>query len=214
MPSSRGTDRRPEADRIFAAGVAALTAALQELGPAHWEPLYALAEAVDAAWDRGGKLLICGNGGSAADSQHIAAELVGRYLQRHHRPAYAALALTTNASELTAIGNDYGFDQIFARQVEGLGRPGDVLLVISTSGNSPNCVRAVAAARRAGLAVFGFLGGDGGELAALVDAAIVAPSASTPEIQEIHITCGHLLCRLLEEWRDGDDASGREPTRD
>ena len=206
MPSSRGHERRPYADRIFRQGVASLAAVLQELGPAQWDPLFALAEAVDAAWRAGGKLMICGNGGSAADSQHIAAELVGRYLQKHHRPAYAAMALTTNSSILTAVGNDYGFDEIFSRQVEGLGGPADVLLVVSTSGNSANCVRAVEAARRHGMSVFGFLGGDGGRLKPLVDRAVVVPCDDTPEIQEIHITMGHMLCRILEDWQPGGDA--------
>ncbi len=189
--------RRAEAERQFQAAVADLQAALARLGPGHLDPVHALAEAVRAAWARGGRLLICGNGGSAADAQHIAAELVGRYLRE--RPARAAIALTVNTSVLTAVANDYGFDAVFARQVEALGRPGDVLLVISTSGNSANCVQAAAAARRGGLSVFGFLGGDGGRLLALVDAAFVAPSFATPKIQELHITMGHLLCRLLED---------------
>ena len=141
-------------------------------------------------------VMTCGNGGSAADSQHIAAELVGRFQQ--DRNALPALALTTDTSILTSVANDFGFEEVFARQIEGLGRAADVLLVISTSGNSPNCVRAVAAARRLGMSVYGFLGAGGGQLHDLVDAALVAPCDTTPEIQEIHITCGHLLCRLLE----------------
>ena len=189
--------RRAEAERQFAAAVADLREALGRLGPGHLDAVHALAEAVRAAWARGGRLLICGNGGSAADAQHIAAELVGRYLRE--RPGHAALALTVNTSILTAVANDYGYDAVFARQVEALGRPGDVLLVISTSGNSGNCVRAVEAARRGGLSAFGFLGGDGGRLLALLDASFVAPSFATPKIQELHITMGHLLCRLLED---------------
>ena len=154
------------------------------------------AAAITHALRAGGKVLICGNGGSAADAQHIAAELVERFLRE--RPGRRAHALTVNSSVLTAVANDYGYDAVFARQMEALARPGDVLLVISTSGNSANCVHAVEAARRTGVAVHGFLGGDGGRLLGLVDGAFVAPSFATPRIQELHIMMGHLLCRLLE----------------
>jgi len=176
-----------------------LQAALARLGPDQLEPLTALAADVLAGWEHGGKLLVCGNGGSAADSQHIVAELVGRFLAE--RPGYAAIALTVNTSTLTAVGNDYGFDEIFARQVQALGGAHDVLLVLSTSGNSPNCVRAVEQARGQGLRTYGFLGRDGGRLRALVDGAVIAPSDHTPRIQEIHIFLGHLLCALLEAAR-------------
>ena len=188
------------AAEVFTAAVADLQAALGNLGPEHFGALQALADDVLAAWSQGGKLLVCGNGGSAADSQHIVAELVGHFLDE--RPAYGALALNTNSSTVTAVGNDYGFDRIFARQVEGLGNPGDVLLVISTSGNSTNCVEAVEAARAGGLKVHGFLGGTGGRLKDLVDGAMIAPSRHTPRIQEIHITMGHVLCRILEVRRE------------
>jgi D-sedoheptulose 7-phosphate isomerase len=180
----------------LAGAVADLSAALERVGDPEVRAVAALAHDVLAAWDEGGKLLVCGNGGSAADSQHIVAELVGRFLDE--RPAYGAIALTTNSSTLTAVGNDYGFERIFARQVQALGAPGDVLLVISTSGNSGNCVAAVAEARAKGLRVHGFLGGSGGELAGLCDSSLVAPSDHTPRIQEIHITMGHVLCRILE----------------
>lgn len=176
-----------------------LQAALARLGPPQLEPLAALAGDVLRAWEQGGKLLVCGNGGSAADSQHIVAELVGRFLDE--RPGYAAVALTVNTSTLTAVGNDYGFDEIFARQVQALGGPHDVLLVLSTSGNSPNCLRAVAQAKAGGLRTYGFLGRDGGALRPLVDGAVVAPSDHTPRIQEVHIFLGHLLCQLLEAAR-------------
>ena len=192
------------ARELFARRIADLREALDRMGPGHADAVIALADAVDAAWDRGGKLLLCGNGGSAADAQHIAAELVGRF--GRERPAWPALALTVNTSVLTAVANDYGFDEVFARQVAGLGGPDDVLLVISTSGDSPNCLRAVAVARERGLRVFGFLGGDGGKLAPLVDAAFTAPVAATPRVQELHIAMGHLLCELLEARRDGDAA--------
>ena len=181
---------------VIGRAVADLQAALQRVGDAEIRAVEALADDVLAAWDRGGKLLVAGNGGSAADSQHIVAELVGRFYDE--RPAWAAVALTTNSSTLTAVGNDYGFDRIFARQVQGLGNAGDVLLVISTSGNSANCIEAVDEARRKGLRVHGFLGGSGGRLAELCDSALTAPSDQTPRIQEIHITMGHVLCRVLE----------------
>lgn len=196
--------QNPLADRalaLLARNATDLQASLARLGPEQLAPLAALAADVLAAWDRGGKLLVCGNGGSAADSQHIVAELVGRFLG--DRPGYAAVALTVNTSTLTAVGNDYGFDEIFARQVQALGGPHDVLLVLSTSGNSPNCVRAVEQARAAGLRAHGFLGRDGGKLRALVDGAVIAPSDHTPRIQEVHIFLGHLLCELLEAERRG-----------
>jgi D-sedoheptulose 7-phosphate isomerase len=181
--------------------VADLQAALDRLGPEHEAALAALVEDVLTAWKDGGKFLICGNGGSAADSQHLAAELVGRF--EAERPGWAALALTVDTSTLTAVANDYGFDRIFARQVEALGRPGDVLLVISTSGESANCVEAVAAARRQGLRAHGLLGKGGGRLRGLVDHAFVAPSEDTPRIQELHGLVIHALCAALESARLG-----------
>lgn len=195
--------RHRQAADLFHQAVADLKAVLDRLDGQHLEAVVALAADIKSAWDQGGQLLICGNGGSAADSQHIAAELVGRFLVE--RPGYRAEALTANTSVLTAVGNDYGFDQIFSRQVQAKGRPGDVLLVISTSGNSANCLAAVAEARRQGLKVHGFLGGSGGLLKDLVDGALVVPSPSTPKIQEIHITMGHLLCAILENWMVGAD---------
>nr|MEE4267325.1 SIS domain-containing protein [Candidatus Krumholzibacteria bacterium] len=182
---------------LYRQTIADLQAALARLDTSQLEAVEKLALAIKQAWGQGGQFLICGNGGSAADSQHIAAELVGRFLAE--RPGYRAEALTVNTSTLTAVGNDYGFDHIFSRQVQAKGRPGDVLLVISTSGNSKNCILAVEEARRQDMAVFGFLGGDGGQLLPLLDGAMVAPSAATPRIQEIHITMGHLLCQVLEE---------------
>ena len=144
-----------------------------------------------------GKLLFCGNGGSAADSQHLASELTGRFV-KDRRPL-AALSLTTDTSALTCIANDYAFDEVFARQVQGLGRAGDVLVAISTSGHSRNVIRAVEAARAAGMTVIGLLGRDGGALRELCDVAIVVPSQVTARIQEAHILIGHTLCGLIEE---------------
>lgn len=145
----------------------------------------------------GGKVLFCGNGGSAADAQHLAAELVGRYLRE--RPSLAGIALTTDSSALTAIGNDYGFDQVFARQLRGLGRKGDVLVAISTSGNSPNVLAAIAAAREIGIAVVGLTGAGGGAMADLCDLCLRVPHDRTNRIQEMHIAIGHLLCGIAED---------------
>ena len=146
---------------------------------------------------RGGKLLFFGNGGSAADAQHLSAEFVNRFLR--DRGPLAAMALTTDTSALTSIGNDLGFDQVFARQVEALAHPGDLVVAISTSGNSPNVLRGVEAARRLGCGTVGLTGGSGGLLAGAVDEAFVVPSTETPRIQETHITLGHALCALVDE---------------
>jgi D-sedoheptulose 7-phosphate isomerase len=146
---------------------------------------------------RGGhKLLFAGNGGSAADAQHWAGELVSRFY--YDRPGLPAIALTTDTSILTAIGNDYGYDYVFARQVEALGQEGDVLLAISTSGNSRNIVRAIEAAREKQMKVIGFTGQAGGQMADLCDLCFRVPSSETPRIQEGHEALGHLLCALIE----------------
>ncbi len=145
----------------------------------------------------GGKLLACGNGGSAADAQHIASELTGRFIK--DRPPLAGLALTTDSSALTCIGNDYHFDEVFARQLRALGRAGDVLLAISTSGQSPNVVRAAEVARGTDMRVVGLLGRDGGRLRDLCDVAIVVPHPATARIQEAHLLVIHTLCGLIEQ---------------
>ena len=157
----------------------------------------AIAAVVIAALRSGNKLLIIGNGGSAADAQHIAAEIVGRYKQ--DRPAWSAIALTTDTSALTAIANDYGFEQVFARQVEGLGRRGDVLLALSTSGRSPNILAALRAARERGLVTIGFTGSGGEALGALCDHMLVSPSDDTPVVQQIHLTVAHGICDEIEQ---------------
>jgi D-sedoheptulose 7-phosphate isomerase len=144
----------------------------------------------------GGKIMFCGNGGSAADSQHLAAELTGRFV-KDRRPL-AAIALSTDSSALTCIGNDYGFEDVFDRQVRGLGRQGDVLIGISTSGNSPNVLKAFESARSMGITTVGLLGRDGGKLRALSDLAIIVPSRTTARIQEVHIMIGHVLCAAIE----------------
>ena len=148
------------------------------------------------ALDSGRKVLLFGNGGSAADSQHIAAELVGKLLVK--RRALPAIALTTDTSNLTALGNDFGYETVFKRQVEALGQPGDVAVGLSTSGNSPNVLEAIKTARTMGLKTLGLTGRGGGALTGLVDHAIIVPSDNTQRIQESHITIGHILCELIE----------------
>ena len=144
-----------------------------------------------------GKIIIFGNGGSAADSQHMAAEFIGRF--QHERKSLPAIALTTDSSALTALGNDYGFDIVFARQLQGLGRKGDAAIAISTSGNSKNVIEAVKLAKRMGIKTIGLLGGSGGNLAPLVDIKIIVPSKVTARIQESHICIMHTICELVEE---------------
>ncbi len=157
----------------------------------------AVAESVARAIREGGKVILFGNGGSAADAQHLAAELVGRF--KRERKAVAAIALSTNTSILTSISNDYSFKDVFRRQVEALAAPRDIVIGISTSGRAANIIEAVKEAKGKGLFTVGFTGGDGGELAELVDLAFIVPSSDTARIQEAHITAGHLVCQLVEE---------------
>lgn len=145
----------------------------------------------------GHKILFCGNGGSAADSQHLAAEIVGRF--QKERPSLPALALTVDTSVLTAVANDYGYDTVFSRQVEGLGNDGDVLVGISTSGNSKNVIAAIEAARKKQMKVIGFTGMGGGKMADLCDVCLAVPSKVTARTQEMHIMMGHILCEIAEE---------------
>ena len=159
--------------------------------------------AVVAACERslraGGKLLFCGNGGSAGDAQHLATELLVRLRSRVERPSWPAIALTLDPAALTAGGNDYGFEEVFARPLQGLGRAGDVLFGITTSGRSPNVLRALETARGMGIVTVGFLGGDGGPARALCDHALVVPSTETARVQEVHIALGHAVLELLED---------------
>ena len=150
-------------------------------------------------YKNGNKLLLCGNGGSAADCQHIATEMMIRLSHHIQRPALPAIALTTDSSNLTAGGNDIGFENVFARNVEGLGNNGDILLAISTSGNSPNIIKATHAAHNKEMKVVGFLGGNGGKLKDLVDFPITVPSSNIQRIQEGHITIAHIICELVED---------------
>jgi D-sedoheptulose 7-phosphate isomerase len=142
------------------------------------------------------KVLLCGNGGSAADAQHIAAELLGKFYL--HRKALQAVALNTNGSILTAVANDYSYDDVFSRQVEGLGREGDILIGISTSGNSKNVINAIKKAKEMGIKTIGLSGKNGGKMKELSDICICVPSNSTPRIQEAHITIGHVICEIVE----------------
>lgn len=156
------------------------------------------ARAMAASLARGGKILLCGNGGSAADCQHIAAEFVNRF--KLERPPLPAVALTTDTSILTAIGNDYGFDQLFLKQVQALGRAGDVLVALSTSGGSPNVLSALRAAKERDMLTVGLTGGGGGAMLALCDFPLLVPDKNTPLVQEVHIAVGHLLCELVDYY--------------
>ncbi|MFK5938202.1 MAG: D-sedoheptulose 7-phosphate isomerase [Sulfurimonas sp.] len=151
------------------------------------------------------KTILAGNGGSAADAQHIAAELVGRY--GFDRPSIPSLALTTDTSNLTAIGNDYGYDQVFSRQLEGMGQEGDIFIGISTSGNSVNIIKAFNSAKEKGITTIALTGRDGGEMAKIADVALIVPSNSTPRIQESHILIGHILCDIIEKEIFADGVS-------
>jgi len=169
----------------------------------------AAAELILGCFENGGTVHFCGNGGSAADAQHLAAEFSGRYLV--DRPGLPAVALTANSSAVTAIGNDYGYDDVFARQLEGLGSPGDVLVAITTSGRSESVRRAVRAAHAMKMSVIGMTGAKGGEFAALCDVALITPSDVTPNIQEGHIAMGHAFCLLVERALFPHGAPGKGP---
>jgi D-sedoheptulose 7-phosphate isomerase len=160
-----------------------------------------VAREICSSLDRGNKVLLFGNGGSAADAQHIAAEWIGRF--KKDRRAIPAIALTTDTSILTAVGNDYGFDQIFTRQIHALGRKGDVAIALSTSGNSPNVILAADAAREMELITVGLTGRDGGKLGAKVQYHLNVPHALSARIQEVHIMVGHILCELVENNVEG-----------
>jgi phosphoheptose isomerase len=163
----------------------------------HEQEIIRIGEVLIAGLRRGQRIFLCGNGGSAADAQHIAAEMVCRF--ETERRALPAIALTTDTSALTAISNDFGYERVFARQLEALGRPGDILIGISTSGASGNVIRAVEQASRSGLASVGLLGRDGGELARRVEYPLVVPAMETARIQECHILIGHIWCAMIDE---------------
>ena len=208
MSRDRQHDR---ARRHLEAGIEVARHAIDECLPAVLDAV----EIVTASFRSGGKLMLCGNGGSAADCQHVAAELVSRLTMAYERPGLPALALTTDSSFLTAFANDINFEDVFARQVQALGRSGDVLLGISTSGNSTNVVRAVEQARRQGIATIGLLGA-GGVLPSMVDVAIRVPSTTTMLIQQTHLGIEHVLCDLVERELFGyeDERSGEKDEKD
>jgi D-sedoheptulose 7-phosphate isomerase len=187
-------DARSRADAYLAEAAAAI----EQVRTTYLDDALAAAQLLIDALRAGRALLICGNGGSAADAQHLATEFVSALTLDHARPAMRAIALTTDTSALTAIANDYGADRMFARQVEALGTPGDVLIAISTSGNSPNVVAAAEAARAREIHVVALTGASGGELAPRADVAIRVPSATTGHIQEAHLAIEHLLAMLAE----------------
>ncbi len=180
---------------IIQASIAVKQTLLQD--QALLQTLETAARACVDTYREGGKVLLCGNGGSAADAQHIAAELSGRFY-RDRAPLYAE-ALHVNTSYLTAVANDYGYEESFARMVLAAGRAGDVLIAITTSGNSPNVARAAETAKQVGMTVIGMTGTGGGKLASKADYLLAAPSADTPRIQECHILMGHILCELIED---------------
>ena len=179
-----------------------------ELGRAASQQIAEAATAIVACLRAGGKLIALGNGGSASDAQHMVAELVGRYAVK--RQALAAIALTTNSSSLTAIANDFGFEEIFDRQLKALAKPHDLVFAISTSGNSPNVLRALETAKTLGLKKVGLTGNDGGKLRDLVNTCIVVPSTSTPRIQEAHTLVIHILCGIVENAFVQDPHPGSE----
>ena len=179
--------------RVFAETIA-LHDRVARLDPA---PIERAVDAITGALAAGGTLLAFGNGGSAADAQHVVAELVGRYAR--DRRALKAVALTTDTSVLTSVANDFGFERVFARQVEALGRRCDVALAISTSGRSPNVLAGLEAARAAGLVTIAMTGGDGGLIGRTADVHVNVPSASTPRVQEVHRTLLHVMCEVIEE---------------
>ena len=181
---------------LFQRAFTASIATKQQLLADHLDPMLAIADAVIGTFREGHKVLLCGNGGSAADAQHIAAEWVTRY--RTTRPALPALALTVNTSDLTAIGNDFDFDQIFARQLEAHAQPGDLLIAISTSGTSPNVVEAVRRAKSMRVRCVGLSGRDGGLLGRLADISLVVPGEETARIQEAHTLLLHAVCEAVD----------------
>jgi len=161
------------------------------------EVIASIVNMVVACLKKGGKVIFMGNGGSAADSQHLAAELIGRF--QKNRRALSAIALTTNTSILTSLANDFGFENVFAKQIEGLAKKDDLIIAISTSGNSANIINAVNLAKKKGIKTISFTGGEGGKLAKMTDVSLIIPSHNTPRIQEAHITVGHAVCQLVEE---------------
>jgi D-sedoheptulose 7-phosphate isomerase len=210
----KSTSNRGPLDQMARASLRESGSSMRRLEHACASAVAAAADAAITCLQNGGTMYFCGNGGSAADAQHLAAELAGRYT--FDRPPLPAVALTTNSSSVTAIGNDYGYDQVFSRQLEGLGTAGDVLVAISTSGGSANVTRAVDAAKKMGMTVIGFTGAKGSSFAVKCDFALITPSFSTPRIQEGHIAMGHALCELIERAlfeTDGSKGTGAQKAK-
>ena len=182
-----------KASQVLRENIAIQTRVLEK----HVGEILEIADVMAKALQRGKAVWLCGNGGSAADAQHVAAEMVGRFLQE--RRGWPVFALSANVPLLTALSNDYGYDQVFARQIEAVVKPGDVVVGISTSGNSPNVLKAIEAARMVGATTVGVTGQSGGKLKPIVDLCFCAPSDHTPRIQEVHITFWHIVCELLDE---------------
>jgi len=191
------TNHAPAALALIQQNLRDSIAAQEAFGAASASHIFECACWIAAAFKNGGKILIFGNGGSAADAQHMAAEFVNRFLM--DRPPLPAIALTTDSSILTSIGNDFSFDDLFAKQVKALGRPGDIALGISTSGNSPNVLAAISVAREVGMKTVALTGGTGGKLMGMVDLCLNVPDRRTPHIQETHLWVEHLLCQLVDE---------------
>jgi D-sedoheptulose 7-phosphate isomerase len=196
MPGSRISSDRSAWPTEIEAQLTASAELLREAA-AQAQLLATIAGAIADALSAGGKLLLCGNGGSAADAQHIATEFVARF--KRERPALPAIALGSDATLLTALGNDYGFEQVFARQVEAFGSAGDVLWAFSTSGTSANVLEAMKAAGFAGMVTIGFTGAGGGQVRPLADYCLCVPSSETPRIQEVHTAAAHTVCDLVEQ---------------
>ena len=195
-PEQSDTDQRAQSVRDL---LRRSIAVKEQLIARHADQVVAMADICIESLSKGCKLLLCGNGGSAADAQHIAAEMLVRLSADRDRDGLAAIALALDPSSMTACANDYAFDAYFARMTRALGRPGDVLIGISTSGRSPNIIKALQAARQNGMASLGLLGGDGGPALAECDLALVVPSSETGRVQESHITIGHALVELIED---------------
>lgn len=201
MTSTRNFE--PRVIKLVEASIATKQAILKS--PVLVGQMASVSELVVRAFQQGNKVILFGNGGSAADAQHVAAEFVGRFA--FNRAPLPALALSVNTSCLTAIGNDYGFEQVFSRQLEAVGRSGDIAIGITTSGNSPNVLQAMTAAKRIGIHTVGLTGARGGKLAQLVDHCICVPSEVTPRIQECHILVGHIISELVEHEIFGEQSS-------
>lgn len=193
MRAKRQPANADEINRILNESILTIKAVIEK----RVKEIEIISKLIIKAYKSGGKVLLLGNGGSAADAQHIAAELIGKFAIK--RRAFPAIALTTNSSILTAVSNDYGYGNVFGRQVEALAGDKDVVIAISTSGNSVNVIRAIKVARLMGAQTVGLTGGDGGKLASVVDISLIVPSDCTPRIQEAHIVIGHIICELVEK---------------